>query len=89
MITRETQIRISDLCSRLEVDGLRGDLVINRAAKALVAFNGRKTVTIDDVQTVIPMCLGHRLRTDPFDTCTERDKILMSWTRVLELFFHQ
>lgn len=38
--SEQMQIAISDVCSRLEVDGLRGDLVINRAAKALVAFEG-------------------------------------------------
>jgi Mg-chelatase subunit ChlI len=83
-LSREIQVKISDLCSRMEIDGLRGDLVINRAAKALAAFNDRKIVTIEDVQIVIPMCLGHRLRTDPFDTSTRRDKILTSWTRVLD-----
>jgi Mg-chelatase subunit ChlI len=48
------------MCSRLNVDGLRGDLVINRAAKALVAYEGRDTVTQEDVGRVISPCLNHR-----------------------------
>ena len=35
------RIRISKICSELNVDGLRGDIVTNRAAKALAAFEGR------------------------------------------------
>lgn len=54
------QLLISDMCSRLEVDGLRGDIVINRAVKALVAWEGRKEVTVSDVERIIPSCLNHR-----------------------------
>lgn len=59
-VPRELQLLISDMCSRLNVDGLRGDLVINRAAKALVAYEGRDTVTQEDVGRVISACLNHR-----------------------------
>lgn len=59
-ITEELQLLISDICSRLEVDGLRGDLVINRAAKALVAYEGRDRVTKEDIARVISACLNHR-----------------------------
>lgn len=54
------QVLISDICSRLDVDGLRGDIVINRAAKALVAYEGRSEVTLKDVERIIPSCLNHR-----------------------------
>lgn len=57
---RNLQLLISDMCSRLNVDGLRGDLVINRAAKALVAYEGRDTVTQEDVGKVVSACLNHR-----------------------------
>lgn len=48
------------ICSLLDVDGIRGDMVVNRAARALVAFEGRKEVTIEDVARVIALCLNHR-----------------------------
>lgn len=82
--SKEIKIKISDLCARLGIDGLRGDLVINRAAKALVALDGRHEVTIDDVQKILGMCLGHRLRADPFDSKPKREKILALWRRVID-----
>lgn len=51
---------ISDICSRLNVDGLRGDIVVNRAAKALVAFEGRSEVQTKDIERIISLCLNHR-----------------------------
>lgn len=40
----EDRVKISEICSELDVDGLRGDMVTNRAAKALAAFEGRTQV---------------------------------------------
>ncbi|CAL9225135.1 unnamed protein product, partial [Arabidopsis halleri] len=56
-IDRELKVKISRVCSELNVDGLRGDIVTNRAAKALAAVKGKDRVTPDDVATVIPNCL--------------------------------
>ena len=58
--SRNIKLKISEICSLLDVDGIRGDMVINRAARALVAFEGRKEVTLDDVAKVIGLCLNHR-----------------------------
>ena len=44
----------------MNVDGLRGDIVVNRAAKALVAFEGRTEVKEADIERVISLCLNHR-----------------------------
>ena len=46
---------------------MRGDIVLNRAAMAYVAFEGRREVTKEDVQRVAPLVLNHRMRTDPLD----------------------
>src|SRR6478735_6798185 len=35
------RVKISEVCSQLDVDGLRGDIVANRAARAHAAYNGR------------------------------------------------
>ena len=56
------QQRISELCSELNIDGLRGDIVVTRAAKALAAFNGSYEVQIPDIAMVVTLCLRHRLR---------------------------
>ena len=58
--TREIKLKISEICSLLDVDGIRGDMVINRAARALVALEGRGEVGLDDVAKVIGLCLNHR-----------------------------
>lgn len=71
----EFRIKISQICSELNVDGLRGDIVTNRAAKALTAFEGRNEVTAQDIFRVIPLCLRHRLRKDPLETIDSGDKV--------------
>lgn len=59
---RGLKVKISKLCSRLNVDGLRGDIVTNRAARALAAFEGRGEATEEDVRRIAVACLQHRLR---------------------------
>jgi magnesium chelatase subunit I len=71
----EFRIKISQICSELNVDGLRGDIVTNRASKALTAFEGRTEVTAQDIFRVIPLCLRHRLRKDPLETIDSGDKV--------------
>nr|AWX53320.1 ChlI [Halochlorococcum sp. NIES-1838] len=69
------RVKISQICSELNVDGLRGDIVTNRAAKALAAFESRTEVTPQDIFRVIPLCLRHRLRKDPLETIDSGDKV--------------
>ncbi|XP_064990543.1 magnesium-chelatase subunit ChlI, chloroplastic-like isoform X1 [Musa acuminata AAA Group] len=67
-IDHDLRVKISKVCAELNVDGLRGDIVSNRAAKALAALKGRDKVTAEDIATVIPNCLRHRLRKDPLES---------------------
>ena len=76
------RVKISEICSELDVDGLRGDLVTNRAAKALAAFEGHTTVTPDDIYRIIPLCLRHRLRKDPLESIDSGDKVRDIFKRV-------
>ena len=69
------RVKISQVCGELDVDGLRGDIVTNRAARAYAAYQKRTEVTIEDIQTVITMCLRHRLRKDPLETIDSGDKV--------------
>ena len=71
----ELRVKISQVCGSLDVDGLRGDIVTNRAAKAYAAYNGRSSVTLDDIEKVITLCLRHRLRKDPLETIDSGDKV--------------
>ena len=69
------RVKISQVCGSLDVDGLRGDIVTNRAAKAHAAYNGRKEVTVDDIEAIISLCLRHRLRKDPLESIDSGDKV--------------
>ncbi len=67
---------IARLCAEHEVDGLRADIVIYKAAQTLAAYRGRSSVTPDDVLTVAEMALLHRMRRQPFDDPEmNRDKL--------------
>jgi magnesium chelatase subunit I len=55
------------LCLSLGVDGLRGELTLVRAARALCALEGRSAVLPADIRAVALSALRHRLRRDPLD----------------------
>jgi magnesium chelatase subunit I len=74
-ISKEFQLQISQLCSELEIEGLRGDIVSTRAAKALAAFETRTEVTLSDIERTITLCLRHRLRRDPMESINSGEKI--------------
>jgi magnesium chelatase subunit I len=71
----DLRVKISQVCSECDVDGLRGDIVTNRAAKALAAFEGRTDVTVDDIRRIIALCLRHRLRKDPLESIDSGYKV--------------
>ena len=84
-IDYELRVKISEVCSLLDVDGLRGDIVTNRAAKAFAAFNNRNTVTVDDIKAIITLCLRHRLRKDPLETIDSGNKVEQVFNEVFEI----
>ena len=71
----ELRMKVSEVCSELNVDGLRGDIVTNRASQAIAAFEERTQVTPEDIYRVIPLCLRHRLRKDPLESIDSGDKV--------------
>lgn len=62
--------KTSKICVKLEVDGHRADITINRTAKSIAAFYGRKFVEDDDLKTAAKLALSHRLRRLPFEDKT-------------------
>ncbi|WP_317451356.1 VWA domain-containing protein [Gordonia jinghuaiqii] len=64
--TRELR-RIAGICAHLDVDGLRGDIVVARTAAAHAAWRGAAEVTDDDVRAAVELALPHRRRRNPFD----------------------
>ena len=81
-IDYDLRVKISEVCSELDVDGLRGDIVTNRAAKALTAFEGRQEVEPSDIGRVIVLCLRHRLRKDPLESIDSGYKVEKAFNRV-------
>jgi magnesium chelatase subunit I len=79
------EIKIAKVCSELNIDGLRGDIVINFAAKAFAAFEKRTEVTVDDISKVITLCLRHRLRKDPLESIGSNNKIEKLYKGIFEL----
>jgi magnesium chelatase subunit I len=79
------RVKISEVCSQLDVDGLRGDIVTNRAAKAHAAYDGRDKVTLDDIAAIITLCLRHRLRKDPLETIDSGNKVSKVFNEVFEI----
>ena len=51
----------------LGTDGLRGDLTLIRAARAVAALQGDATVTDSHLRRVAAPALRHRLRRNPLD----------------------
>jgi magnesium chelatase subunit I len=84
-IAYDLRVKISEICSLLDVDGLRGDIVTNRAAKAFAAYNGRQKVELHDIETIITLCLRHRLRKDPLATIDSGDKVKNVFNKVFGL----
>ena len=55
------------LCMALGTDGLRGDLTLVRAARALAALDSARKVTTDHLRRIAAPALRHRLRRNPLD----------------------
>jgi len=81
----DLRLKISEVCSTLDVDGLRGDIVTNRAAKAFAAYNGCTIVTVEDIAKVITLCLRHRLRKDPLESIDSGDKVSKVFKEIFEI----
>jgi magnesium chelatase subunit D len=66
-LSEETLHQIAAVCTHLGVDGLRGDLVTAKAARALAAWEARDVVAIEDVRRAALLALSHRRRRNPFE----------------------
>lgn len=84
-IDYDLRVKISEVCSQLDVDGLRGDIVTNRAAKAHAAYHGREKVTVEDIEQIITLCLRHRLRKDPLESIDSGNKVSKVFNDIFEI----
>lgn len=71
------------LCIALGSDGVRGELTLLRAARALAASEAAPKVTRDHLARVAAMSLGHRLRRDPLDEAGASDRVARAVSETL------
>jgi magnesium chelatase subunit I len=71
------------LCAHIGTDGLRGELTLVRAARALAALEGSSAVELSHVRRLATGALGHRLRRDPMDEVGAGARVQRAVTEVL------
>jgi magnesium chelatase subunit I len=67
--------RAARLCMALGTDGLRGELTLIRAARAVAALDDAGAVGDAQLRQVAPMVLGHRLRRNPLDEAVASTRV--------------
>jgi magnesium chelatase subunit I len=67
--------RASELCQHVGSDGLRGELTLIRAARALAALQGHAAVGDAHLRQVAAPALRHRLRRNPLDDTGSSERI--------------
>jgi magnesium chelatase subunit I len=58
---------VAGLCVSLGTDGLRGEMTLLRAARAVAAYDGKSDVQMAQIRSIAPAALRHRLRRNPLD----------------------
>ncbi len=71
------------LCVALGADGLRGELTLMRAARALAAVEGDREIDREHLRAVAPSALRHRLRRDPLDEAGSGARVERALAEVL------
>ncbi|MFN3671533.1 MAG: magnesium chelatase ATPase subunit I [Bosea sp. (in: a-proteobacteria)] len=76
IVTSEAALhRAAQLCLHLGTDGLRGELTLIRAARALAALEGKAEILDSHIRAVAPMALRHRLRRNPLDEARSTTRV--------------
>jgi magnesium chelatase subunit I len=65
----------STLCAHLGTDGLRGELTLLRASRAVAALDGKNKVTRDHLKRIAVPALQHRLRRNPLDESSSATRV--------------
>ena len=71
-----TGVGVGLICIALGSDGLRGELTLIRAARALAAHDGAPCVTRAQLRLLAPAAMRHRLRRDPLDEAGSTSRVM-------------
>jgi magnesium chelatase subunit I len=74
---------VSQLCLKLGTDGLRGELTLMRAARAVASIEGDAEVGAAHLRRVAPAALRHRLRRNPLDEAGSTARVEQAVAEVL------
>ena len=75
---------IAQICVDFDVDGHRADIIIERAARANAAFEGRLETTAEDIVSAAAMALPHRMRRRPSEDEEFNEESLMKLVKSRE-----
>ena len=67
--------KCAEICIAVGSDGLRGELTLLRALRALCAFNETTKPTLEDIREIAVYTLSHRLRRDPLDDTSSEVRV--------------
>ncbi|MFN4058883.1 MAG: magnesium chelatase ATPase subunit I [Roseinatronobacter sp.] len=73
----------ASVCLALGSDGLRGELTLLRAARALAALENASDITRAHIRAAAPMALRHRLRRDPLDEAGSTARVARQLAEIL------
>jgi magnesium chelatase subunit I len=82
-VTDDILAPATTLCMTLGTDGLRGELTMIRAARAVAALAGDRQVNIGHLRQVAPLALRHRLRRSPLDETSATSRVERAVAEVL------
>lgn len=83
VITPDETLRdCATLCTAIGADGLRGELTLLRAGRALAAYSGDAALERSHLRAVGPLALCHRLRRDPLDEAGSATRITRAMDEV-------
>ena len=75
-ISEERLDSVAEVCANLEIETLRADIVVTKAAKAFAALDGRIEVNDQDILKAMELALPHRIRKKPFEKVASKQEIL-------------
>ncbi|MEM9585131.1 MAG: magnesium chelatase ATPase subunit I [Pseudomonadota bacterium] len=75
--TPDTALRdVAELCLKLGSDGLRGELILLKAARAYAALRDDTALSRKHIRDVAGLVLRHRLRRDPLDDAGSGTRVM-------------
>lgn len=74
---------VAKVCSRLEVDGYRPDIIAVKVAKALAALDGRTQVNEEDLRIGLELALSHRTRAEGLKPPPTKEEVYAALSEAL------